>query len=82
MPVETKPAIKSSILWTVAALSVPYIGEVLTYLGQLPAGTLPTPVSLVISGLGGLFIVYKRFYGENKPIEGLFIQRKSDGAGS
>ena len=84
-PVETKPALQSSVIWTLAALAVPYLSDVFTYLGQLPPGTFPHPVSLGITGIGYLFLLYKRINGENKPISGIVVQKgptvvQSDGS--
>lgn len=74
-PIETKPAVQSSVIWTLAALAVPYLGDVLTYLGQLPPGTLPHPLALGVTGAGYLFLLYKRLHGDNKPIAGIVLQK-------
>jgi hypothetical protein len=74
-PVESKPAVQSTVIWTLAALAVPYLSDAFTYLGQLPPGTFPHPVSLGITGIGYLFLLYKRLYGDNKPISGVVMQQ-------
>lgn len=73
---ETKPAIKSSVLWGLAAIAVPYITQACQYLGTLPAGTLPLPVAYAIAGVGWVTAAYGRLYGSNKPISGILTTKE------
>ncbi len=73
---ETKPAVESSVLWGLSGIAVPALTEACKYLGGLPVGILPTPVSYGIAALGWILALYGRFYGANKPISGLITTPK------
>lgn len=71
-PVEDpKPAIQSISLWALASMAIPFLGEVAKYLGALPPGVLPTPVTYGIMAVSWGVTVYRKLYGDNKPISGL-----------
>lgn len=73
---ETKPMVQSSVLWGLMGIAVPFIAEACKYIGALPIGTVPTPVTYAIAGIGWATAVYGRLYGTNLPINGVFISDK------
>lgn len=76
MPLETKPMVKSASLWGLLGVAIPFIGEALKYVGTLPPGTLPLPVMYAIGVAGWGLAVYRKLYGDNKPIEGILVSPK------
>lgn len=77
METNTKPAVQSVSLWALTSMAVAFLGEVTKYLGALPAGTLPTPVSYAVMGISWAVIVYRKIYGDNKGIDGVFFDPKN-----
>ncbi len=73
MTKETKPAVQSQVLWGLAAIAVPFLTDICTYLGGLPSGSLPAPIAYGVTALGWFLALYGRFYGSNKPISGLVV---------
>ena len=73
---QNKPAVQSSVLWGLAAIALPAAAEACKYLGALPPGILPLPVSYGVAGLGWLLALYGRFYGSNRPISGVFSDKR------
>ncbi len=76
MSEQTKPAVQSSVLWGLAAIAIPAVAEACKYVGALPAGIVPVPIAYGIAGLGWLLALYGRFYGSNKPIDGVLMTPK------
>lgn len=77
-PVEdpvTKPMIKSGTLWGLAAVALPFVGQAIQFLQSLPPGALPLPAMYVIGVAGWGFAVYRKLYGDNKPISGVIMQQ-------
>lgn len=76
-PKDTKPAIQSSVLWGLTLIALPYLSEAIKYLGTLPPGILPTPVTYGLTAVGWGLALYGRLYGNNKPISGVITTPKN-----
>lgn len=72
---ETKPAVQSSVLWGLTLIALPYLSDAIKYLGALPPGVLPTPVTYGLTAVGWGLALYGRLYGSNKPISGVIIPK-------
>jgi len=73
---ETKPAVQSSVLWGLTMIAIPYLSDAIKYLGALPPGVIPTPVTYGLTAAGWLLALYGRLYGTNKPISGIVTTKK------
>lgn len=66
-----KPAVKSSVIWGLVGITLPFLDQLYSYLESIPAGVLPRPVALGIQALGIGLALYGRVKKPNSSIEGV-----------